>query len=159
MRNLFQMLQWLFNLILLFFSIWSGVSVNLVVLGSSSFFSISVDCVTCWWQACFFLCCSRIAYQFVRILEQVWELHSLKMSLFCLCIWMVVRTNFLSFEDTPLLSLSFQCWQIGPVLLYISCLPCPLLGRNLLVSSFCLSVLWSLMMCFGVGLFITVQGV
>lgn len=46
--------------ILLFFSTWSNVPAIPIVL-QSSFFSVSVKCVTCWWQACFFwgfLCCS-----------------------------------------------------------------------------------------------------
>lgn len=40
--------------ILLFFSTWSDMSVHLIVLGSSSFFSVTINCVTCWWQAWFF---------------------------------------------------------------------------------------------------------
>lgn len=66
---------------------------------------------------------------------------------------MIVGTNFHSvFEDTSLMSLSFQCfcWQIGPDPVNISCFPGSLAHRTLfgiifLVSSFypqCSEISW-----------------
>lgn len=88
--------------ILLFFSTWSNVPVIPIVLWSS-FLSVSVKCVTCWWQACFFwgfLCCSLGLYlkssgfsikcMGTTFLATVYP----EMCLSCLYTWMVILTNF-----------------------------------------------------------------
>lgn len=108
--------------ILLFFSTWSDMSVHLIVLGSSSFFSVTINCVTCWWQAWFFwgfLCCSPGLHLrpsgFLRkcmgttfLILCVWK---------CLCStyvleWLLELIFFQSFKDTLIV---FKC----PVFLWV----------------------------------------
>lgn len=91
--------------ILLFFSTWSDVSLFPIVLWSSSSLSVSVKCVTCWWQACFFwgfLCCSPgLHFRFSGFLRKCMgttflAMVCVEMPLFYLYTWMVIGINFLS---------------------------------------------------------------